>query len=363
VSRSTRGAVRPDLVLAGGSAVLALLLVMLPDPARVAVAATLRDTVFAPLLALEARAARTAAGLRGRDAVLASRGAQVSAEVALAEVGAENRTLRALLGLAGRLRQGFVVADLVPGRSFEADFTVGLTAGSEAGIAPFQPVVTARGLVGMVERADPARSEVITWAHPDFAASAMSADGTAFGIVKPHLAAGARRWLLEMRGVRYRSRLDTGVVVVTSGLGSTFPRGIVIGTIIGELATPEQWSRTYLVAPAVLPDGVGPVVVLTPGGDSARIAAAWRRATVDSATRGVLVAADSLAADSLAADAAAAAARRVPTADSVADSVAADQGAANATVVPGRLPRPASPPGRVGPPSRLPPPQAPGRVP
>jgi len=129
------------------------------------------------------------------------------------------------------------------------------------------------------------------------------------------------------------------------------------------LATPEQWSRTYLVAPAVLPDGVGPVVVLTPGGDSARIAAAWRRATVDSATRGVLVAADSLAADSLAADMAAAAARRVPTADSVADPAAADLGAANASVVPGRLPRPASPPGRVGPPSRLPPPQAPGRVP
>jgi rod shape-determining protein MreC len=351
VSRSTRGAVRPDLVLAGGSAVLALLLVMLPDPARVAVAATLRDTVFAPLLALEARAARTAAALRGRDAVLASRGAQVSAEVALAEVGAENRTLRGLLGLAGRLRQGFVVADLVPGRSFEADFTVGLTAGSDAGIAPFQPVVTARGLVGMVERADPARSEVITWAHPDFAASAMSADGTAFGIVKPHLAAGARRWLLEMRGVRYRSRLDTGVVVVTSGLGSTFPRGIVIGTVIGELTTPEQWSRTYLVAPAVLPDGVGPVVVLTPGGDSARIAAAWRRATADSATRGVLGAADSLAADSLAA--AAAAARRVPGAD----SGAAKRGATDSTGSEGLSLRRASPPGPpVSPSPPLPPP-------
>jgi rod shape-determining protein MreC len=213
-------------------------------------------------------------------------------------------------------------------------------------------VVTARGLVGMVERADPARSEVVTWAHPDFAASAMSADGTAFGIVKPHLAVGVRRWLLEMRGVRYRSRLDTGAVVVTSGLGSTFPRGIVIGTVIGELATPEQWSRTYLVAPAVLPDGVGPVVVLTPGGDSARIATAWQRGTADSATRGVLGAADSLAA-------VAAAARRGP----LADSGATEQGGRDSTASAGPSPQRPAPPARPVPPSRLPPSPSGGRVP
>jgi rod shape-determining protein MreC len=121
-------------------------------------------------------------------------------------------------------------------------------------------------------------------------------------------------------------------------LGSTFPRGIVIGTVIGELATPEQWSRTYLVAPAVLPDGVGPVVVLTPGGDAARIATAWRRETADSATRGVVGAADSLAADS--------AARRVPATDAAAARGLAD------SVAPSGPPsgppvRPAAPPRRV----------------
>jgi rod shape-determining protein MreC len=225
-------------------------------------------------------------------------------------------------------------------------------AGSDAGIAPFQPVVTARGLVGMVERADPARSEVITWAHPDFAASAMSADGTAFGIVKPHLAAGVRRWLLEMRGVRYRSRLDTGAVVVTSGLGSTFPRGIVIGTVIGELETPEQWSRTYLVAPAVLPDGVGPVVVLTPGGDSARVTTAWQHGTADSAMRGVVGAADSLAA-------APAPMRR----RRLADSGAIMRGVRDSATADGPSPQSAAPPVRSVPPSRFPPSPGGGGVP
>lgn len=293
--RHGRGAARLDLALAGAGALAALLLLMLPDAPRATVARGLRVTVLAPLLGLEARSAAVKAALSGRDDVLLRAGAQVRGAADAAEIAAENRTLRDLLGLAGRLRQGFVVADLLPGRSFEADFTLGLNAGAASGLAPFQPVVTARGLVGMVERVDARRSEVITWAHPDFAASAMSADGTAFGIIKPHLAPGARRFLLELRGVRYRSRLDTGTMVVTSGLGATFPRGIVIGAVVGELATPEQWSRTYLVLPAVLPDGVGPVVVLTPAADTARVVSAWQAGVADSAARAAAAARDSLA--------------------------------------------------------------------
>lgn len=295
--RTGRGAGRGDLAVAGGGALLALLLLMLPAASRESIAAGVRRTALAPLLRLEARSAAAAAGLRGRDTVLAAAGARVTDAAELPQVLAENAALRALLGLSARLRDGFVVADLLPGRSFEADFTLGLTAGAEAGIAPFQPVVTARGLVGMVQQVDRGRSEVITWAHPDFAASAVSADGAAFGIVKPHLGPGAERWLLEMRGVRFRSRLDTGAVVVTSGLGSTFPRGIVIGTVVGELATPEQWARTYLLRPAVLAEGVGPVVVLTAAADTARVGSAWiSRAGADSAARRAALAGDSLAA-------------------------------------------------------------------
>jgi rod shape-determining protein MreC len=295
VPRHGRGAARLDLALAGAGALVALLLLMLPAAPSATAAAGLRESVLAPLLAMEARSARVVAALRGRDSVLVVSGEAVRSAVEAAEGAAENRSLRALLGLAARLRHGYVVADLLPGQAFATDFTLALDAGAASGIAPFQPVVTARGLVGMVERVDARRSEVITWAHPDFAASAMSADGSAFGIIKPHLAPGARRYLLELRGVRYRSRLDTGTVIVTSGLGATFPSGIVIGAVVGELATAEQWSRTYLVLPAVLPDGVGPVVVLTSPIDSGRGASVWDAGMGDSTARGVAAAGDSLA--------------------------------------------------------------------
>ena len=79
-----------------------------------------------------------------------------------------------------------------------------LTVGRNEGVVPFSPVVAPEGLVGMIETVDASSSVAIVWPHPDFRASAMSADGTAFGIVYPHLGRGATRFLLELRGVAFR---------------------------------------------------------------------------------------------------------------------------------------------------------------
>ncbi len=56
--------------------------------------------------------------------------------------------------------------------------------------------------------------------------------------------------------------LPTGTPIVSSGVGGVYPRGIPIGTVIGELKTTEGWARTYLVQPAVHPFDVTSVLVL-----------------------------------------------------------------------------------------------------
>jgi rod shape-determining protein MreC len=155
----------------------------------------------------------------------------------------------------------------------------------------------------------------------------MSADRSAYGIVYPHLSESGRdaeippeRYLMEMRGVAFRSALKPGTLIVTSGLGGVYPAGIPIGTVLGELRTSEGWARTYLVRPAVRPPDVSNVIVLLPkriqGQSLERV---WRSATsADSAARHIAAAGDSIArraaADSVRA-AEAAAARRA--ADSV----------------------------------------------
>ena len=48
---------------------------------------------------------------------------------------------------------------------------------------------------------DPGTSVALLWGHPQFRPSAMSADGSAFGIIHPHASEGAEGFLLELRGV------------------------------------------------------------------------------------------------------------------------------------------------------------------
>jgi rod shape-determining protein MreC len=147
----------------------------------------------------------------------------------------------------------------------------------------------------MVETVDPTMSLGILWSHPDFRVSAMAADGSAFGIVAAHLGDSASRYLMEMRGVPYRNTLAPGTLIVSSGLGSVYPRGIPIGTVLGEAKTPEQWARTYLVRPAVLPADANSVMILMPERSAAGVDNVWSSVISDSAAKRMAAAADSIA--------------------------------------------------------------------
>src|SRR5204862_2322228 len=108
----------------------------------------------------------------------------------------------------------------------------------------------------------------ILYSHPDFRVSAMSADGSAFGIVYPHLDVRpgrlAERYLLELRNVPFRSTLKPGTAIYSSGLGGAWPRGVLIGEVVDEVKEAESWSRTYLLQPAVNPSHLTSVMILTP---------------------------------------------------------------------------------------------------
>ena len=293
----------------------------------------MRTTLLSPLVGLEGRASLARAAIVARNDVLITSGRVATQALQVKAVADENLTLRKLLGLSARLQDGFVPADLLPPRGAGDEFTIALATGSDAGVQPFLPVVTADGLVGMVQSVDRATSFAITWAHPDFRVSVMSVDEGAFGIVQPHLGAGAERWLLEMRGVPFRAKLEPGTLIVSSGLGATYPRGIPVGTVLGELSTPEKWARTYLVKPSVLPEAIGPVLVLLLARAERGVNGVWTTVhAADSAARAVAAAGDSLARaaalDELAARRAALDAAADPLADATLAFVAGGLGTA-----------------------------------
>lgn len=336
MARATRSGTRADTALLAVSALLALFITVLPTPVREAIAATLRRTVVAPLLGLQERAERARDAFAERDEVTARVDSLALRVAELEQMGLENQQLRGLLSLGRSLRWGFLPAEALHGQMIGGEEVLMLTVGSSAGARPGTAVVSPDGLVGKVTSTDPARSIAIMWTHRDFRASAMAADGSAFGIVRPHVGEapntiGAReapeRYLLQMRGVAFRDALKPGTLVVTSGLGGVYPRGIPIGTVLGELQTSEQWSRTYLLRPAVRPPDVSNVMILLPERAAQPLDGVWSSvASANDAMRGIAAAGDSIAqsaADSLAAGRRVADSLAAPTAG-LADSVRRD---------------------------------------
>jgi len=282
-------------VLAAACGATAFLCLVLPPPVRNAAASALRGTIVAPLVSMQARAEHFRHVLLTDDSTMRVADSVALRSQRLTGVEEENERLRTLLGLAAGLKWGFIPAEALQGRALGDDFTVTLSAGTDAGVEPLLPVVTTEGLVGMVERADKSLSLAIFWPHPDFRVSAMTADGGAFGIVAGHGGSGAEKYFLELQSVPLRSPLKAGALVVSSGLGGVYPRGIPIGLVVSELKTSVGFARNYLVKPVVsLPD-ISSVFVLTPERVRAGVPNVWAAgANVDSARKAIVAAADSM---------------------------------------------------------------------
>lgn len=298
---------RLDLILFGVFALLAFIVTILPARMHQPVARGLRRSVVTPLVSLQRSSERWRAAWASSQERAIARDSLALRAAAAVSLEAENDRLRRALGLGRRLQFGFAVAEALHAGGSAEQFSVVLTAGSNAGVAPGAPVVAPEGLVGTVQTVDPSMSLAIIYPHPDFRASAMSADRGAFGIVAPHISGAAPdhregqphrpdRFMLEMRGVPTRRQLKPGTLIVTSGLGGTYPEGIPIGTVVGELKTPEVWAKTYLLRPVVSPNDITSVMILKGPKVREGTGAVWEAPTnPDSAERGVAAAGDSLA--------------------------------------------------------------------
>jgi len=326
-ARSTNS--RIDLMVLAGAALLALVARGLPPELRDPVASSMRRTFLAPLVMLQERAEASRRSLLLDAERTAIRDSVALRAMTVGAVENENDRLRELIGLGARLRWGFVPAEAIHGRGVRDVTTMTLTAGSNAGVRRLSPVVSPEGVVGMVSLVDPTMSEAMIWTHSDFRVSAMAEDGSAFGIVQPHAASAATGYLMELRGIPFRSQLKPGTLVVSSGLGGVWPRGIPVGAVISEISTGEGWARTYLVKPAVSPADIGAVMILKADRVSRGFENVWSSAAVaEAAAQRIVVAGDSAA---RAAALAEAAARRAALDTTRRDSTAGGQ-------IPGGLP-------------------------
>ena len=286
MARAVPSGTRADAILGFVSGALALVAIALPGRLRDPIAGTLRRDLVAPLIALQKNAELGRLALIRHDQETAGKDSIALRALLVPSLESENDRLRRLLGLGRALRWGFVPAEALHSRAVGEEFTMTLTAGARNGVRPFSAVVAPEGLVGMVETVDPRMCLAISWAHPDFRVSAMTADGSAFGIAKAHLGSGTDRYLLELSGVQLSTTLPSGTLIVSSGVGGVYPRGIPVGTVMRELGPregfTEGWARTYLLRPAVKPQNINSVMILEPRRGAAGVQPVWADSLKDS---------------------------------------------------------------------------------
>jgi rod shape-determining protein MreC len=272
-SASERSYTRRDTVMF--LVCLGLSVVALVSPATwgLGVADALRETVLAPLVWLQARAEEGRTSRFRLRTVTAERDSAAYVAQGIPSLLAENERLRQLLTLSRRLSTPYVAAEVLHQAQATDSRTLLLSAGSLQGIAPFDPVVAPEGLIGVVLSVARRTSVVMTWAHPEFRVSAFTVNGNASGVVAPSASAMTSvEGALEFRGVPYRDSVPAGTLVLSSGLGGVYPKGIPVGTVTGVVREQEGWERVYRLRPAANPGSAGHVLILVtpPNADLAR---------------------------------------------------------------------------------------------
>lgn len=251
-----------DLMVALVVLALAFSTSFLAEPTQQGIARALQVSVLRPFISTQERLASARVGAVRTDslqAIIDSLSAALSTQSALVD---ENRTLRALLEIAERAGPSYLPATVLrPGTpGSESMFFVEL--GFRDGIAQGAPVVSPAGLVGVIREARRTNAVGMDWTHPEFRASAMLADGSVYGLVENRPGRFREEDRLLLNGIPYNEEVAEGALVVTSGLGGVFPRGIPIGRIQALADEEGEWRKSYWLSAMVHPGGATHVLVL-----------------------------------------------------------------------------------------------------
>jgi len=163
----------------------------------------------------------------------------------LKEAQRENGRLRKLLGFKRRAHCPLVPAEVIAYNPDRMRHTVLLNVGFRDGVGRDMPVVTAEGLVGKVVEVYPRsclvllltdRSSRVSVVVGDGERTLAIAEGRGEGILYAHLP--------------FRSPVQGGEEVISSGMGGVFPKGIKVGKVSRVLGEERGLLKRVAIEPS-----------------------------------------------------------------------------------------------------------------
>lgn len=178
--------------------------------------------------------------------------------VRLREMGEENRELRALLQFErdnpGREYQPASVLGQDPNRLVRS---VLVNRGSTEGVRRGMVVVTHLGLAGKVIEVYPSVSKALLINDPSSVVNVVDERSRVEGVVT-----GRAGQKLNLHYVAKSADVQEGDLLVTSGLGGGYPRGLLVGRVEQVASNDQDLFKTIQVEPAFKPDGLSTVLLV-----------------------------------------------------------------------------------------------------
>ncbi len=167
--------------------------------------------------------------------------------IELQQQNSEMQVLSALLDFARTHSENEYITAAVIGRDISPFLHyVIINRGSDDGLRRGMPVVSSQGLVGRVAAvtADGARVQLIT--DPDTAINVRIQPSGAEGLLQ-----GSITGDITVEAIPQDASIQTGDLVLTSGLGGNFPPDMLIGQVSGVRQRPVELFQTATVEPVV----------------------------------------------------------------------------------------------------------------
>ena len=162
----------------------------------------------------------------------------------------ENIRLRALLENSFKLGEQVLVAELLSVNMAPYEHIVVVNKGTRFGVHPQQPVLDANGVVGQVFRALPFTSEIMLITDPNHA---IPVQVNRNGLLTIAMGSGQMNRLV-LPFLPSNADIRPGDLLITSGLGGTFPQGYPVAVVDDFTAEPNKAFSTITATPKALLD-------------------------------------------------------------------------------------------------------------
>lgn len=178
--------------------------------------------------------------------------------VELEEAEQEADRLQALLDLADAYSLESTAARIISGSSDSWTSTVTIDKGSSSGLSAGMPVTSSSGVIGQIIECGTSSSTVRLLADENSSISAMVQSSRAQGMLT-----GSATGELTLTLVRTSQEVSVGDVVVTSGLGGVFPKGLPLGEVVSVTSNPGALYLDIVVEPYASAENYEEVLVIT----------------------------------------------------------------------------------------------------